>query len=101
MKVVSISQEVSHHMRYAVANLLDENSEAVIIYLADGKSMRKIQFNELGLDLFIAEAKHRSKDCLSNWTYDKDSDELAYHKKYERAIAKLEKVQEANASSVS
>ena len=91
MKQVAISKEVSHHMRYAVADLLDENAEAVIIYLeTESKTIQKIQFNELGLTLFIKEAEHRSKDCLSNWTYDKDSDELAMHRKYERAIAKLE-----------
>lgn len=95
MKIISISAEVSHHMRYAVANLLDENPEAIIIYTdKESKTMRKIQFNELGLALFIGEAKHRSKDCLSNWTYDKDPDELGYHKKYERVIAKLEKAQQ-------
>ena len=93
MKQVSISQEVSHHIKYPVADLLDENPEAVIIYLkTESKTIQKIQFNELGLALFISEAKHRSKDCLSNWTYDKDSDELAIHRKYERVIAKLEKI---------
>lgn len=93
MKVVSISNQVSHHMKYAVADLLDENAEAVIIYLeTESKTIQKIQFNELGLTLFIKEAKHRSEDCLSNWTYDKDSDELAIHRKYERVIAKLEKI---------
>jgi len=93
MKQVSISKEVSHHIKYSVQDLLDENSEAVIIYLeTESQTIQKIQFNELGLALFIKEAKHRSKDCLSNWTYDKDSDELAIHRKYERVIAKLEKI---------
>ena len=93
MKQVSISKEVSHHIKYSVEDLLDENPEAVIIYLETGsQTIQKIQFNELGLALFIKEAKHRSKDCLSNWTYDKDSDELAIHRKYERVIAKLEKI---------
>ena len=99
MKTVSISDDVSHHMRYAVDDILLHNPEAIIIYLkTESKTIRKIQFNKLGLTLFIAEAKHRSEDCLSNWTYDKDSDELAYHKKYERVIAKLEKVQETDSS---
>lgn len=93
MKQVSISKEVSHHIKYSVEDLLDENPEAVIIYLEiESQTIQKIQFNELGLALFIKEAKHRSKDCLSNWTYDKDSDELAIHRKYERVIAKLEKI---------
>lgn len=92
MKIVSISKEVSHHIKYSVADLLDENPEAVIIYLeTESKTIQKIQFSELGLALFIKEAKHRSEDCLSNWTYDKDSDELAIHRKYVRVIAKLEK----------
>lgn len=95
MKQVSISKEVSHHIKYSVADLLDENPEAVIIYLeTESKIIQKIQFNELGLVLFIKEAKHKSKDCLSNWTYDKDSDELAIHRKYEKVIAKLEKINE-------
>ena len=65
MKIISISDEVSHHMRYAVADLLDENPEAIIIYSeTQSKTMRKIQFNELGLALFIN--VYGTKACDAN-----------------------------------